>query len=76
MLVIINIMVICFLEVDCKVCLLFLIPDQDGHGLLLQLVLKLSVLKIDLIIKFLKISKTPVIQKLLIMVLVVLKGGL
>ena len=76
MLVIINIMVICLLEVDCKVCRLFLILDQDGHGLQLQLVLKLNVLKIDLIIKFPKISKTPVIQKLLIMVLVVLKGGL
>ena len=42
MLVIINIMVIYLLEAKCKVYLLFLIPDQDGHGFQFKIVQKLS----------------------------------
>jgi hypothetical protein len=69
-------MVIYLLEVKCKVYLLFLIPDQDGHGFQFKIVQKVNVQKIDLTLKSQKISKIQVIQKLLIMGLVVLKGGL
>ena len=69
-------MVIYLLEVECKACLSYLIPDQDGHGFQLKTVLKVNVQKIGTTTKSPKISKTQVIQKLLIMVSEALKGGL
>lgn len=76
MLVIFNIMVIYLLEVECKVYLLYLILGRGGHGHQLPSVLKINAPRIDTTIKGPQISKTQVIQKLLIMASVVLKGGL
>lgn len=60
-------MEIYLLEVECKACLLYLIPDQDGHGFQLHSVRKINVQKVDTTIESPRILKTQVIQKLLIM---------